>query len=343
MRYDEERDIISNNNNNEDNKSPTDLVNKEKILSEVNRTDNANNVSSNNKEMKNFEVGHQEADRTDEKNLKNSGDGNKENEEEQEIPWFKECNNIIQESKENPQNQVFTSSSDDLDSKPYAEFSSEIIQIIGHLIKTKKKLSKKQRKKGKKKLDKENFELMDFLSSSTPKLILSQTKPHHNFIKYNMNKYKNKELNQLDFESIANIGNNYDHLMNEDKNDQLNELDLGAIVNICTNHDHLMNKNFGGMGNIFNNHGHLMNEDFGGIANIFTNHDNFMNENEEENELDFEPIANICTNHDNLYNNLRNRGFRMINETTILHYSFRVLYNTLTDSTNDKTIKNVYN
>ena len=292
MRYDEERDIISNNNNNEDNKSPTDLVNKEKILSEVNRTDNANNASSNNKEMKNFEVGHQ-VDRTDEKNLKNSGDGNKENEEEQEIPWFKECN------------------------------KSEIIQIIGHLIKTKKKLSKKQRKKGKKKLDKENFELMDFLSSSsTPKLYKSQTKLCHNFIKYNMNKYKNKELNQLDFEPIANKGNNYDHLMNEDKNDKLNELDLVAIVNICTNHDHLINENFGGMGNIFNNN------------------DYSMNENEEENELDFESVAGVCTNHDNLYNNLRNRGFRMINETTNL---FRVLYNTLTDSTNDKTIKNVYN
>ena len=325
MRYDEERDIISNNNNNEDNKNRTDLVNKEKILSEVNRTDNANNASSNNKEMKNFEVGHRKADRTDEKNLENSGVGNKENEEEQEIPWFKECFNIIP-SKENPPNQALTLSSDELDSKPYVEFSSEIMQIKGHLIKTKKKLSKKQRKKGKKKLDKENFELMDFLSSSsTPKLYKSQTKLCHNFIKYNMNKYKNKELNQLDFEPIANKGNNYDHLMNEDKNDKLNELDLVAIVNICTNHDHLINENFGGMGNIFNNN------------------DYSMNENEEENELDFESVAGVCTNHDNLYNNLRNRGFRMINETTILHYSFRVLYNTLTDSTNDKTIKNVYN
>ena len=107
MRYDEERDIISNNNNNEDNKNRTDLVNKEKILSEVNRTDNANNASSNNKEMKNFEVGHENVDRTDEKNLENSGVGNKENEEEQEIPWFKECFNIIP-SKENPPNQALT-------------------------------------------------------------------------------------------------------------------------------------------------------------------------------------------------------------------------------------------
>ena len=166
---------------------------------------------------------------------------------------------------------------------------------------------------------------MDFLSSSTPKLYISQIKLYHTFIKYNMNKYKNKELNQLDIDSITNICNNYDLLMNEDKIAELNELDFGAIANICTNHDHLMN------------------EDFGEIANIATNHDYLMNENEEKNEFDFESIANICTNHDHLYNNLRNRGFWMINETTILPYLFHAHYNTLTDSTNDTTIKNVYN
>lgn len=323
MSIHQERDSQS--NNHEDNKSRKDPVNKEEILSEVNKTDNANNVGSNNKEMENFEVGHQKDSPRDEKNLENSGDGNKKNEDEQEIPWFKECINKISEPKENVQNQALTSSSDELNNKPITQDPSKIEQLEGHIIKTTKKLNEKQTKKGKKKIDKENFELMDFLSSST-KMYISRTKLYYIFKKYNMNKYKNKELNQLNFESIANICNNYDHLMNEDKNDELNESDFGAIANICTNHDHHMNEDFGGI-TIFTNHCHLMNE----------------NENEEENKFDFESMSNICTNHDHLYNNLRNRGFWMTNETTILPHLFHVHYNALTDSTNYTTIKNVYN
>lgn len=194
-------------NNNEDNKCITGSVNKEENQNQTCKQEKADNDGSNKKENENVENGHQKVNGREENNSENLETLN-EKIQELEIGWFSEL--INKEFEENLNNShIPTSSSDDLDKKPKEEYySSKPKQIKAHSPKN--KFVKNLKEKGKKKIDLENLDLINLLSTTNPNHYM------RNIMLYNIftfidNMNQNEEFN---LESIANVCSNHDHYNN---------------------------------------------------------------------------------------------------------------------------------